>query len=141
MIWTDVNGGLFLSRNSDRVFPLIEKADASVLHIWQNVPGAGWVISGEQSIRDLAFSPDFAADRTVFALADNVVIVSRNGGVSWQPLCYESQEAAPAGTIRLDHLAVSPNFNTDKTVYVGGTGPRLLVSYDSGLSWTVVSLR
>jgi photosystem II stability/assembly factor-like uncharacterized protein len=141
ILWTDVSGGLYLSRNSDRVFPLIEKADADVLHVWQYSPAAGWVVSGEQSIRDLEFSPDFAQDRTAFALTDQSLIVSRDGGVSWHPLCYWSTDALATDAARFSHLAISPDFAADATLYVGGLGARVLVSRDAGRSWTVVSLR
>jgi photosystem II stability/assembly factor-like uncharacterized protein len=141
IIWTDVGGGLYLSRNSDRVFPLIEKADADVLHIWQNVPGTGWVVAGEQFVRALGFSTDFAADRTAFAVTDQAVIISRDGGLSWQPLCYGAADSAAAGPARFSRLSVSPDFSTNKTLYVGGAGAFLLVSHDAGQSWASVSLR
>ncbi len=141
IIWTSLSGGLFLSRNSDRVFPLIEKADADVLHIWQNMPGSGWVVTGEQFVRDLAFSPDFANDRTAYAVTDQAVILTHDGGVSWQPLCYGAQDASFAGPARFTRIAISPDFLGDHTLYLGGAGATLLVSHDSGQTWTGVGLR
>jgi photosystem II stability/assembly factor-like uncharacterized protein len=141
IVWTDVSGGLYLSRNSDRMFPLIEKADADVLKIWQNSPQFGWLATGEEAARDLVFSPDFAQDRTAYALAGAALVISRDGGASWQPVCFWPSPLKPEGAPVFAHLAISPTFGADRTLYAGGSGGRIAVSHDGGQTWSIVSLR
>ncbi|MEP7198764.1 MAG: hypothetical protein ABI874_02995, partial [Chloroflexota bacterium] len=105
ILWMDATSGLYLSRNGDRVFPLLEKAEADALKVWQQNPQSGWVVTGEQPLRDVAFSPNFGTDRLAFATTDSLLAATRDGGASWAPLCNWGGSA-----LRFDHLAVSPNF-------------------------------
>lgn len=141
IIWNDPKSGLFYSRNSDKIFPLLEKAEAEVLKIWQANPQAGWSVVGEARISALVFSPSFAQDRTTFATSDESLIASRDGGASWQPLCYWGFDSQKPDALRFDHLAISPNFASDQTLWAGGSGSRLVVSRDGGKSWTPVALK
>ena len=97
ILCTGINGGLYLSRNGDRIFPLVEKANADSLQIWRNNPATGWEPAGEETVRDVAFSPGFAQDRTVFGLAGRALIASRDGGFNWLPVCYWTSQV-PAAT-------------------------------------------
>jgi photosystem II stability/assembly factor-like uncharacterized protein len=142
MIWADfAGGGLFFSRNGDRLSPAIEKAETAALNIWEDKPTEGWTVTGENAVNDVVFSPDFARDRTVFALSDQALLASGDGGESWQPICYWTSGTPRPGAPRFDHLAISPDFSTDKTLFAGGSGARTAVSRDGGRTWASVSLR
>src|SRR5262249_25872280 len=88
IIWSQPNGGLFISRNGDRISPQLEKAEAEALQLWQFNAQSGWSVVGEAPISDLVFSPNFSEDRVAFATADHALIMTRDGGASWSPLCY-----------------------------------------------------
>jgi hypothetical protein len=140
IIWFDfAGGGIYVSRNGDRIFPDIEKSEAATLNIWEQKPAAGWTVTGESQVRDLVFSPDFARDRMAFALSDQVMLSSRDGGASWQPLCYWF--GAKSGRPRFEHLAISPEFAVDQTLFAGGDGARAVVSRDGGRSWVAVAFK
>jgi hypothetical protein len=142
IIWTDfAGGGIYVSRNGDRLFPAIEKAETSALNVWEQKPSDGWTVTGESSVRDLVFSPEFARDRMTFALSDQAMLRSRDGGAAWQPLCYWPEGSAKPGRARFDHLAISPDFAVDQTLFAGGDGARAAVSRDGGRSWTAVSFK
>ena len=142
IIWADLaGGGIYVSRNGDRLFPAIEKAETAALEDWERNPLTGWTVTGESSVRDLVFSPEFARDRMTFALSDQVMLRSRDGGATWQPLCYWTDGAAKPGRARFDHLAISPDFAADQTLFAGGDGARAAVSRDGGRSWATVTFK
>ncbi|MBI5876387.1 MAG: exo-alpha-sialidase [Chloroflexi bacterium] len=141
IFWRDLAGALYVSRNSDRVFPSIAKARAEALAIWQRMPGQGWVTAGDYPVRAVAFSTGFGRDRTAFALADSAPLVTRDGGLTWQPLCYWSADPQAAGAPRFNRLAVSPDSGASPVLIAGGTGARVAVSRDGGQSWSLVALK
>jgi hypothetical protein len=91
---------------------------------------------------DLHFSPDFANDRTVFALQYGSIFKSIDGGNTWRYL-YPPGGAACQSPPREEsvwELALSPAFVTDNTMYftVNDDSPfeaRLYVSSDGGETW------
>lgn len=93
--------------------------------------GATWVslTPPDPNLSDLALSPAYAADQTLFATSYNgLVYTSHNGGATW----------SGAPTLRNDprHLAVSPHFAVDQTVcHGGGWNDWLYCSYDGGATW------
>ena len=142
IIWRDfAGGGIYVSRNGDRLFPAIEKAETAALNIWEQRASAVWLVTGESSVRGLVFSPEFARDRMTFALSDQEMLASRDGGAAWQPLCYWPAGSPKPGRARFDHLAISPDFTVDQTLFAGGDGARAAVSRDGGRSWTAVSFK
>jgi photosystem II stability/assembly factor-like uncharacterized protein len=142
VIWTDfAGGGIFVSRNGDRIFPAIEKAETEALNVWRATPPEGWTVVGENSVSDLVFSPDFARDRTAFALSDDLLLASRDSGESWQPLCYWNNGAARPGGPHFDHLAISPDFAGNKALFAGGSGARIAISRDGGRTWVAIPLQ
>jgi photosystem II stability/assembly factor-like uncharacterized protein len=95
---------------------------------WQQVSPAGWVVT------DLAISPDYATDRTLFAshgLWTSGYHVQRttDEGDSWQ-------DVTPAWTGLPDqpHLAISPNFAADQTLFVLA-GLQTFLSTNGGASF------
>jgi photosystem II stability/assembly factor-like uncharacterized protein len=93
---------------------------------WQATGSGNWVVS------DLAISPDFANDETLFALTGQfptgfTVQRSVDGAESWQP-------ASSSGSIlAARRLAISPNFANDQLIYlITGTPNLTYVSTDGG---------
>ena len=90
----------------------------------------------EDTVFALAASPDFAADRTVYAARATGLYRSTDGGASWQPaygsLSLQSDLVTSA-------VAVSPDFVRDRTVFAGCSGG-IVCSYDAGQTWHVITL-
>jgi photosystem II stability/assembly factor-like uncharacterized protein len=85
---------------------------------WRNTAlprGAG------QTVNQLAVSPDFERDRTLFAAANSGVWVSRDAGQSWA----RTGGPAPAAAI-----ALSPAFARDRSLIAAGQ-----ISTDGGETW------
>ena len=89
-------------------------------------------------LSDLALSPAFASDRTVFGWSDSVgMLRSTDGGESWQP--------ANAGLTLTEfgsgRLLISPDYPTTQTVYfcwepgVSDEEPRTFRSTDGAANW------
>lgn len=86
-------------------------------------------------VYDLALSPGFATDGTAFlavSLFPGQVLRSNDFGVTWQAL------PDPLDLEPVMHLAVSPNFAADHTLFAAGYGP-LNRSTDGGASWQRLS--
>ena len=142
ILWADfASGGIYVSRNGDRLFPDIEKADTPALDVWEQKPSSGWTIAGESAARDMLFSPDFARDRVAFALSDQGLLGSRDGGASWRPLCYLTLGTTKTARPQFEHLAISPEYAVDQTLFAAGDGARALVSRDGGRTWAAVALK
>lgn len=90
----------------------------------------------EDTVFALAASPDFTADRTIFAARVSGLYRSTDGGVTWQPtygsLSLQSDLVTPT-------VAVSPDFVQDRTVFAGVSGG-IVCSYDAGHTWHVIAL-
>ncbi len=88
--------------------------------------------SGEWIVRDLAISPDFASDETLFALAGvwptgYTVQRTSDGGATWQV------SSSPTSFMAGRRLAISPAFATDRLLYlVTGAADTIFVSTDGG---------
>lgn len=86
------------------------------------------------TIQDIAFSPSFAADNTVFvATIQGGIFRSTNGGTSWVSVSNNLPN------LQLRAIAISPNFGTDNTLFVGTWGNTVYKSTDRGGSWSLSS--
>ena len=82
-----------------------------------------------QPVVYLAISPDFAADKTLYAGVKDGIYKTVDGGSTWQPVnngIPPMQEESK--------LAISPNYKVDQTVFAGTT-TGLFVTRDGGKSW------
>ena len=88
-------------------------------------------------INNIAISPDYLIDRTLFCTTQaQAVYKSTNGGDSWT--FYNSGAKITGQTTALDEfseLQVSNSFATDQTVLLSAFDG-LFISKDSGVSWT-----
>ena len=97
---------------------------------WDTVP----VDSPPSAIVDIAFSPNFAADRCVFAATNDAgVYCSTDAGNTWQAWNFGLLDLCTLA------LAVSPQFPDNQTVFVA-TETGLFHSNNSGKSWHEVML-
>lgn len=84
-------------------------------------------------VRDLAFSPEFARDQTVFCATFDVGLWrSTNGGLAWSRL----DQGLPTASI--SEVAVSPRFEVDRTV-LAATAAGLFRSTDGGDTWVALT--
>lgn len=81
------------------------------------------------SIADVEMSPDFATDRTVYAISRSYLLKSTDAGTSWTRLV-----RGITGPFKLTSIAVSTQ-DAD-TLYLSSAGGGVLRSEDGGESWT-----
>jgi photosystem II stability/assembly factor-like uncharacterized protein/DNA-binding beta-propeller fold protein YncE len=87
--------------------------------------------------RALVFSPDFAADRLVFAGTDDGLYRSSDAGASWAR-ADDGLLRTDAGTVPITALAISPAFAQDRTLLAASAGG-LWISRDGAQSWTRIA--
>lgn len=95
--------------------------------------GASWdVVWQDGPVYDLAISPGFATDQTLFLAGgeygQDQLRRSTNGGDTWTAL------GDLGGELDAFYLALSPNYLLDGTLFVAGFGPTLR-SVDRGATW------
>lgn len=87
------------------------------------------------SLPDLAISPNYSHDRTIFAVWASGVSIggaiyrTTDSGQTWQRVY---------GTDYVGAIAISPQYTTDRTIYAAGNRGQVLVSQDGGDTWTPV---
>lgn len=82
-------------------------------------------------IYSIAYSPQFSTDHTVFAICKaGDLFRSRDAGLTWTSI------ARVADWVR--HVRISPAFDKDSIIYVGGGGFPLYRSDDGGLSFECI---
>lgn len=98
-----------------------------------NDSGATWqpISTFTTTVRALALSPAFTTDQTIFALIGDGTALqkSTDGGQSWQ-----SYHIGPEAIFNGSHLAVSPDYATDNTLFTTGYGT-VHRSTDGGETW------
>ena len=103
--------------------------------------GVTWLPMGFQewgsyySVPDIAISPAYADDRTLFAAWGSGISIggaiyrTTDGGATWERVY---------STDHIGQLAISPQYAEDQTVYVAGFSPRIMRSTDGGATWNPV---
>jgi len=79
---------------------------------------------------DLAFSPNYAQDNTIFGTLTYQFLKSTNRGRNWKNIGFPSREIM---------IVVSPNFASDKTVYLGTYDGVIYKSIDGGNHFSILS--
>jgi photosystem II stability/assembly factor-like uncharacterized protein len=82
----------------------------------------------------IIFSPNYIVDKTLFASGWNSLYTSENGGRKWheqKPLPFKNASAFKGLFI----IAVSPDFASDKTVYIGNRLGNIFKSTDGGIKF------
>lgn len=116
---------LFASTSSGRVYRSINGAQT-----WTPTAGITRVLSNQTTTHDheLAISPAFATDQTVFVAMFEGIWKSADAGGAWA-----YQDTLPPSLIR--GLALSPAYSTDHTLLASAYGGGMLRSSDGGQSW------
>ena len=106
-------------------------------------PGEAWP-AGQSlgSVREIHLSPDLARDRTVFVVSEAGILRSTDGGGQWT-LLHGGLPLSSAWGRPSYHLAVSPAYAQDRTLFVGAqmgdaVGLGVWRSTDGGDSWQPV---
>jgi photosystem II stability/assembly factor-like uncharacterized protein len=81
----------------------------------------------EPWVQEVAASPGFAGDPTLYAATRSTVFRSLDGGKSWKP------RLRGRG---MTTIALSPEFEEDRTVFAGSDGDGVFRSEDNGETWT-----
>jgi photosystem II stability/assembly factor-like uncharacterized protein len=99
---------------------------------WQSSASGTEGISYGSAIHGYAFSPDFAADRIVFAATWGGLFKSTDGGENWKWLV--RLYSGPPGSITA--ISVAPDYADSGHVLAGGGWGGLYQSWDGGVNWT-----
>jgi len=87
-----------------------------------------------QQIKDLAISPEYHSDQTLFAGSrGDGIYTSNNGGLSWH------KSNTGIFDLEVATLAISPAFGLDGTIFAGTESGRVFRSCDGGLNWSACS--
>ncbi|MDJ0688479.1 MAG: YCF48-related protein [Xenococcaceae cyanobacterium MO_188.B32] len=108
-------------------------------HILRSTDGGknfSFVSTLERAVNSLTISPNFTTDQTLYAGLPNQVYKSVDGGFNWQVasngiVWLEGLDETKEVPVR---LAISPNYEVDRTVFVGTAGG-VFVTTDRGESW------
>ncbi|HKZ82640.1 MAG TPA: hypothetical protein VJ793_03165 [Anaerolineae bacterium] len=119
--------------------------DAGSLQLSTDGGGTWRDVSGRlDQVQQVAFSPDFAADRTAFAVTGLTAPPGfRSGGIYRSTDGGQNWSLVSSGLIGWA-VAISPDFAADRTVWVYGssaTESGVFVSTDGGDSWTLLAPR
>ncbi|HBY77655.1 MAG TPA: glycosyl hydrolase, partial [Cyanobacteria bacterium UBA11148] len=96
--------------------------------------GKNWskVIDSQNPITVIAFSPD-NKDQIVVGDVQGNLIISNNEGENWQPASTLKNNGA------ITTIALSPNFSSDQTVFVGTENGGIFKSADKGSSFQEIN--
>lgn len=124
--------------------------------------GATWAIHNRGlnriELMEVAFSPNYHSDNTIFLVSEQDHAISKDGGNSWNATEVKYKESWIKRIIRfvlyklglpipdavkkprivLDWIAVSPDFASDNTVYFGTRYDGVYRSVDGTESWSAV---
>jgi photosystem II stability/assembly factor-like uncharacterized protein len=89
--------------------------------------------SPHDDVGDIAVSPAYAEDRTVFAIVRGRLMRSTNGGSAWVEIVH----GVGGATQTLARVAVAPS--DERVVYLTSRGDGVLKSEDGGTTWQLAS--
>ena len=95
---------------------------------------------GDVAVVDIAASPNYDRDNTLFAVTADILYRTQNRGNSWQALSVSGL----AGQGRFGRIALSPAYATDRTLLATRFSPEsnttaVLRSWDGGTVWQWIS--
>lgn len=89
-------------------------------------------------LHDIAFSPDFATDKTAFVTLKNHLVKTEDAGLSWQAINinvdaaeFESEKGHAKNLVGYV-LAISPEYKSDNTLFMGTQDGLIIRSTDRG---------
>ena len=83
---------------------------------------------------DIAISPDFHMDRTVYIVDDGArLLISETGGSNWVTLYEATDPQNPAQAIL--HIGISPNFKNDNAIIMVHKDGKMKISPNRGQLW------
>jgi photosystem II stability/assembly factor-like uncharacterized protein len=86
----------------------------------------------------IVFSPNYGSDETIFTSAWNTFFISKNRGRTWTNsnslrTAKASEDSEVSGSF---FIVVSPNFASDRTIYLGDINGSILESTDGGFNFS-----
>ena len=97
--------------------------------------GASWTLASSLALQNVALSPSFATDNTLFIVtAKMTVFISTNRGQTFTQLTLPGSI-----TSALNVIAVSPNYDVDGTLLLGSATNGIFESTNGGSSWVSVT--
>jgi photosystem II stability/assembly factor-like uncharacterized protein len=97
--------------------------------------GATWTLASSMALLNVALSPNFATDNTLFIVTANMkAFKSTDGGQTFAQLTLPSSIASA-----LNVIAVSPNYAVDNTLLLGSATNGIFKSTNGGSSWVSVT--
>lgn len=127
---------IFAGTSSNGLYKATWDGNISHLPNWARVPN----IPTDAQVTRLAFSPNYAADHTVFAGVPigtgRGIYKSTDSGGSWRAITINNWN--PQRTLSIESLAISPNFPNDGTLFTS-LHPGVYKSNDGGESWNILA--
>lgn len=133
-------GGAYISQDGGITWRTINRGlrqDSWLKHTAKKILQDGYVAR----LFDIAFSPNYRQDRTLFSPSWTYFLKSSDRGRQWQKIPLTTKSGALNRPTKYA-IAVSPNYALDKTIYLGsmqGTGQdSILKSTDGGQNFSMV---
>ena len=103
--------GVYISRDGGGSF------DLSIDGLQQRALGEGNRLLPVRRMHNVAFSPAYATDHTIFTATWDRFVKSTDGGRTWQSILVEQVPASE--TLRQFVIGVSPDYANDRTIWLG----------------------
>lgn len=108
-------------------------------------------------LMNVAFSPNYPSDNTIFVVSEIDFAISTDGGNNWKPTKLEEDhkwtnlirrvlrrvgfsqiKIIKGRRLSSDIIAPSPNFSSDKIIYLGTRYDGIFQSLDMGFNWNAI---